>query len=135
MCIRDSGWNWTFWNDVLKPVVRQLGDNSLLADALVTTNSTLPITMSGTTFPNLEFCVREVPPYLYILACKREGPTIQVTFNGLPTWAGTGDLLFESPRKVTAQNGQFTDWFAPFEVHAYRFLNGTTNPPANSLIL
>src|SRR5580765_3790375 len=29
------GWNWTFWNDVLKPVVQQLGDNSLLADALV----------------------------------------------------------------------------------------------------
>jgi hypothetical protein len=129
------GWNWTFWNDVLKPVVLQLGDHSLLADALVTTNSTLPVTMSGTTFPDVEFCVREVPPYLYILACKREGATIQVTFNGLPSWATTGELLYESPRIVTAAGGQFTDWFGPFEVHAYRFLNTTTNASTNQVIL
>jgi hypothetical protein len=129
------GWNWTFWNDVLKPVVRQLGDNSLLADALVTTNSALPITMSGTTFPDVEFCVREVPPYLYILACKREGATIQVTFSGLPSWATTGELLYESPRIVTVASGQFTDWFGPFEAHAYRFLNTTTNLSTNQVIL
>jgi hypothetical protein len=129
------GWNWTFWNDVLKPVVKQLGGNSLLADALVTTNSTLPITMSGTAFPDVEFCVREVPPYLYILACKREGATIPVTFSGLPTWATTGDLLYESPRIVTVAGGQFTDWFGPFEVHAYRFLNTTTNTSTNQVIL
>jgi hypothetical protein len=129
------GWNWTFWNDVLKPVVKQLGDNSLLAGALVTTNSTLPITMSGTTFPDVEFCVREVPPYLYLLACKREGATIQVTFSGLPTWATTGELLYESPRIVSVAGGQFTDWFGPFEVHAYRFLNTTTNLSTNQVIL
>ena len=115
------GWNWTFWNSCLKPVVQQLGDNSQLASALVVSNSTLPITISGTSFPDLEFCVREAPPYLYILACKREGATVQVTFNGLPTAAGTGELLYEGPRVVSAQNGQFTDWFGPFEVHAYRF--------------
>jgi hypothetical protein len=129
------GWNWTFWNDVLKPVVRQLGDNSLLADALVITNSGLPITMSATTFPDVEFCVREVPPYLYIIASKREGATIQATFNGLPTWATTGELLYESPRIVTVAGGQFTDWFGPFEVHAYRFLNTTTNLSTNQVIL
>jgi hypothetical protein len=129
------GWNWTFWNDALKPVVKQLGDNSLLADALVATNSTLPITMSGTTFPDVEFCVREVPPYLYVLACKREGATIQVTFNGLPSWATTGELLYESPRIVTVSGGQFTDWFGPFEVHAYRFLNTSTNLSTNQVIL
>ena len=129
------GWNWTFWNDVLKPVVKQLGDNSLLAEALVATNSTLPITMSGATFPDIEFCVREVPPYLYILACKREGATIPVTFSGLPSWATTGELLYESPRIVTVSGGQFTDWFGPFEVHAYRFLNTTTNLSTNQVIL
>ncbi|HXU76227.1 MAG TPA: hypothetical protein VN794_06635, partial [Methylomirabilota bacterium] len=76
------GWNWTFWDTVLKRVVQQLGDNSPLADALVTTNSALPISLTVAT--NVEFCVREVPPYLYILACKREGPATQVTFTGLP---------------------------------------------------
>src|SRR5439155_16554440 len=62
------GWNWTFWTNVLKPVVQQLGDHGMLANALVTTNSSLPITISGTSAPDLEFCVREVPPYVYILA-------------------------------------------------------------------
>jgi hypothetical protein len=129
------GWNWTFWNEVLKPVVKQLGDNSLLADALVATNSALPITVSGTTFPDVEFCVREVSPYLYILACKREGATIPITFRGLPSWATTGELLYESPRIVTVSGGQFSDWFGPFEVHAYRFLNTTTNLSTNQVIL
>ena len=117
------GWNWTFWDTVLKRVVQQLGDNSPLADALVTTNSALPISLTVAT--NVEFCVREVPPYLYILACKREGPATQVTFTGLPAWASSGELLYETPRAVTGAGGQFTDWFGPFEVHAYRFLNPT----------
>src|SRR5678815_751012 len=51
------GWNWTFWNDVLRPVIREVGDRSLLTGAWVTTNSALPITLSGTTSPDLEFCV------------------------------------------------------------------------------
>ncbi len=113
------GWNWTFWDEVLKPVVQQLGDNSPLAEALVAPNSVLPIQVSGAT--DIEFCVREVPPYLYILACKREGTTVNVTFSGLPAAARFGELLYESPRSVTATNGQFNDWFGPFEVHAYRF--------------
>ncbi len=114
------GWNWTFWNDVLKPVVKQVGDNSLLADALVQTNSTLPIQVTATN--DIEFCVREVPPYLYILACKREPTTTtNVTFSGLPLSARLGELLYESPRVVSATNGVFSDWFSPFEVHAYRF--------------
>jgi hypothetical protein len=113
------GWNWTFWDQVLKRVVQELGDKGLLAEALVTPNSTLPITVSGGT--NIEFCVREVPPYLYILACAREGATANVTFSGLPQAAGVGELLYEAPRKVTASGGAFSDWFGPFEVHAYRF--------------
>ena len=50
------GWNWTFWTNVLKPIVQQLGDKGLLANALVAPVSTLPITFSGTTSPDLEFC-------------------------------------------------------------------------------
>jgi hypothetical protein len=115
------GWNWTFWNDVLKRVVEEVGDHGALAKALVAPNSPLPITFSGTTAPDIEFCVREAPPYVYIIACKREGVTTTVTFSGLPAWAGTGEVMYESPRTVTAMNGQFTDIFAPFDVHVYRF--------------
>ncbi|MDB6025317.1 MAG: Immunoglobulin I-set domain protein [Verrucomicrobiales bacterium] len=125
------GWNWTFWDEVLKPVVKQIGDNSLLAGALVQTNSSLPVLVGGAT--DVEFCVREVPPYLYLLACKREGATVNVTFSGLPTTITNGEVLYESPRSVIATNGQFSDWFGPFEVHAYRFALTTnivqTNPP------
>ena len=58
---------------------------------------------------------------------------------GLPTSAGIGELLYESPRNVTATNGQFSDWIGPFEVHAYRFaltnwaLLGTATPVAPGL--
>jgi hypothetical protein len=122
------GWNWTFWTNVLKPIVQQLGDKGVLANALVAPASTLPITFSGNTAPDIEFCVREVPPYVYILASKREGTTVNVTFSGLPSWAATGEVLFESPRTVTAQNGQFTDQFAPFDVHVYRFAQTSVSP-------
>jgi hypothetical protein len=115
------GWNWTYWNDVLKRVIHEVGDHSPLTKALVAPNSALPITFSGATAPDIEFCVREAAPHLYIIACKREGATANVTFSGLPAWAGTGEVMFESPRTVAAQNGQFTDTFAPFDVHVYRF--------------
>ncbi len=122
------GWNWTFWTNVLKAVVEELGDRSLLADALVAPDSTLPITFSGTTSPDLEFCVREVPPYIYLLACKRETTTVTVTFSGLPDSVHAGDVLYESARTVTVENGQFADVFAPFDVHVYRFLNTNQTP-------
>ncbi len=126
------GWNWTFWANVLKPVVQQLGDKSVLANALVAPASTLPITMSGTIAPDVEFCVREVPPYVFILASKREGATVNVTFSGLPAWAATGEVLYESPRTVTAHNGQFTDTFAQWDVHVYRF--SETNVPPTFIV-
>lgn len=122
------GWNWTFWHDVLKPVVREIGDHSVLAPALVAADSALPITMSGATAPDIEFRVREAAPYLYILASKREGAAVNVTFSGLPAWAAGGEVLYESPRTVTAQNGQFTDTFAPFDVHVYRFSQTNQSP-------
>ena len=31
-----------------------------------------------------------------------------------------GEVLFESPRRVKAADGQFTDWFAGNDVHVYR---------------
>ena len=120
------GWNWTFWTNVLRAVVQEVGDQGLLADALVAPDSTLPVTFSGTTAPDLEFCVREAPPYIYILACKRETTTVSVTFGGLPAWVSSGDVLYESPRTVSVQNGRFTDSFAPLDVHVYRFLTDQT---------
>jgi len=112
------GWNWTFWNRVLRPVIEEIGDKSPLYPALVAPNSKLPIKCSG---EGMEFVVREVNDEVFILACKREGATIQAKFSGLPGHLSSADVLYESPRTIEAKNGAFSDWFAPFDVHVYRF--------------
>jgi len=113
------GWNWTFWKRVLRPVLEEVGNNSPLAPALVSPDSKLPVRVKGA--DDVEFCVREVGSDIYILACKREGQTVEVEFSSLPDWAGKGQVMYESPRTVQAQSGKFSDWFAAFDVHVYRF--------------
>lgn len=115
----ELGWNWTFWRRVLRPVLEEVGNNSPLVPALVAPDSKLPVRVDGA--DDVEFCVREANGSVYILACKREGSTVEVKFSGLPDWAGQGQVMYESPRKVQAEKGVFTDWFAPFDVHVYRF--------------
>ena len=113
------GWNWTFWRRVLRPLLEEVGNNSPLVPALVAADSKLPVRVSGA--DDVEFCVREVGDSIYVLACKREGKTVEVEFSGLPDWAGQGQVVYESPRKVRARQGRFSDWFAPFDVHVYCF--------------
>src|SRR5438552_17478451 len=113
------GLNWTFWKNVLRPVIDEIGSKSALYPALVAPNSTQPIKTSDAN--NIEFCARETGGELFILACRRQGMTGKVEFSGLPRSAGKGEVLFESPRTVQTTEGKFTDWFAPFDVHVYKF--------------
>jgi len=115
------GWNWRFWRRVLRPVVEEIGNKSPLAPALVAAESKMPVTVEGG--EGIEWCVREAGDEVFILACKREGETVQVKFRGLPQKIREGTVLFEEPRKVKAEGGSFTDWFGPLEVHVYRFRN------------
>lgn len=116
---RPYGWNWTYWDRVLRPVIEEIGDKSPLAEALCAPNSKLPVQATGS---NIELCVREVGRDVFILACCREPQlTVEVKFTGLPSDVGPGDVLYESPRKVAANGGAFSDWFAPYEVHVYKF--------------
>jgi hypothetical protein len=112
------GWNWRFWNRVLRLVVEEIGTKSPLYPALLEPDSKLPVTVKGT---GIEFCVREVGNEVFVLACKRDHTTEAVEFSGLPATSGPGEVLFEKPRTIEIKNGRFTDWFAPFEVHVYRF--------------
>ncbi len=116
---RALGWNWSFYGKVLKPVLDEFNPASPLYPALVAPDSPLPVRVEGA--DDVEFRVREAGSDIYVLAAKREGSTVKVTFRGLPPGVSTGELLYESPRKVTASNGVFTDWFGPNEVHVYRF--------------
>ena len=115
------GWNWTFWTNILKPLTLQLTDGSPLFDALLVPESALPLTLSGASYPDIEFCVREAGTNLFVLATKREGATVNATFNGLPAWATNATVLFESNRIVSATNGAITDSFVQWDAHAYRF--------------
>ena len=115
---RQLGWNWTFWDRVLRPVIEEIGEKSPLYPALLVPNSKLPIKCNA---PDIEFSVREVGDDIFVLACKRGGATREVQFSGLPANATAGEMMFESPRRVTVAKGRFTDWFASYEVHVYRF--------------
>lgn len=116
---RKLGWNWTYYARVLKPVLDELNPAGPLFPALIAPDSKLPVKVTGA--DGIEFCVREAGEYLYLLAAKREGATVNAQFSGLPPVAATGELLYEEPRMVTVANRAFTDWFGPNEVHAYRF--------------
>jgi hypothetical protein len=112
------GWNWTHWQRVLRPVIEEIGTRSPLHPALLVADANLPIVSRS---DGIEFVAREVNGELFVLACKREGKTAEAEFSGLPASVAAGEVLFEAPRTVEVKGGKFTDWFAPFEVHVYRF--------------
>ena len=122
------GWNWSFWTNTLKPLTLQLTTNTPLSDALVAPDTPYTVSMSGTTYPDIEYLVRESGTNLYLIATKREGSTVNVTFSGLPAWVTNGAVLFESNRTVAVSNGQFTDSFAQWDVHAYKFSSTVSSP-------
>ncbi|HTL28289.1 MAG TPA: hypothetical protein VL282_03675, partial [Tepidisphaeraceae bacterium] len=95
------GFNWTFFNNVLKRLLLEIGDKSTLQPALVAPNSTYPITVNN----GIEFIQRVVGTDLYIIACKREGTTLQATFSGIPAGYTSGDVIYEAPAKVGVTNG------------------------------
>ncbi len=112
----ELGYNWTFWNQVLKPLFTEIGRGSELHAALLAPNSTIPLKVTGA--PELEYTTREVGPFLYVLAAKREGPEKLISFSG-DVLKGDTQVMFEK-RTVQARDGRFTDSFKPFDVHVYR---------------
>ncbi|PWU15658.1 MAG: hypothetical protein C5B50_15125 [Verrucomicrobia bacterium] len=124
------GWNWTYWDRILKPLLQEFVTSSPIAEALVAPDSQTQLKVTGVKGARgqknpdaspMEFLVREAGDNIYIFACKKEGPAIQVRFDGLPSSCGTGQVLFEEPRVVESKAGSFTDWFVQYDVHVYRF--------------
>jgi hypothetical protein len=113
------GWNWTFYERILRPVLDELRPESPVHPALIAPDSKLPVKAAG--IAGLEFTVRESGDFLYILAAKREGGTGKAAFSGLPAGIKRGEVLYEAPRTIEVADGGFTDWFGPNEVHTYRF--------------
>ena len=110
------GFNWTFWNAVLGPLLSEIGEGRELHSALLAPNSKLALKVSGA--PDIEFTAREVGPFAYIMAAKREGAEGDVRFSGARL-KGEIEVMFEN-RTVDAAKGVFTDFFKPNDVHVYK---------------
>lgn len=123
-----TGWNWTFWRDVLQGLVSEISAKSAIAPALVGPDwSTHVFTDDGTT----QVLAREGATVndLWLIAARSGRGSTRVTFSGLPGWARTGHVYTEG-RKVRIRSGSFADTFAQWDVHVYRI---TRVPPRRSL--
>jgi len=114
------GWNWTFWQSVLQPLVRQLSASSPLAPALVSSGKT-PFVRAGRS--DTETMVRQGTSIddLWLIAARSGPGTKTVIFKGLPPWAHRGGVYTEG-RTVKAAKGSFGDRFAQWDVHVYHFV-------------
>ena len=136
-----AGWNWSFWRQVLRPLIKELTSPEL-HPALIVDNDSANV-RPKTARSDIEIVVRRNNDsgYLYVIVAKRGGDTAQVNLVGLPkrdngSAMTRGEVLFEYvqhppplprlpgsqiPRPIPVANGGFTDWFAPYDVHVYRF--------------
>ena len=132
-----AGWNWTFWELVLRPLLAEL-TSTAIQPALVAAAG--PATVTATA-KDIELATRQTDGFLYVIAVRCGGVTSRVGFSGLPTKQdGTplkgGQALFEyvqepppppiTPghqvfRSVSVTNDGFRDWFGPHDARVYRF--------------
>ena len=127
-----AGWNWTFWDEVLRPLTEEL-TSAAVAPALVAPNAKAAIKASTA---DVELVARDDGKFLYVVAVRRKGTTNVVAFTGLSGNIASGEVLHEYVQKplpppigagkqvfrtVSVANGRFVDWFAPHDVHVYRF--------------
>lgn len=113
------GWNWTYWVEVLKPLLREFAAGSELNRVI--TAPTRDHLLGVTGAADVEYLARELDGRLYLLASKRESATASVTFSGLPTLT-KAEALFEN-RALGIANGTLTDTFDPNAVHIYRIFD------------
>jgi hypothetical protein len=117
-----SGWNWTFWRTVLKPVVQELSSDSV-GPALVAAPA--PFTVKANA-ADVRLVARQAGGFLYLIVVRRSPSTNgPVRFSGLPKGIKFGAAMFEYDgkdfRTFAVSNGAFTDPFAPHDSRVYRF--------------
>jgi hypothetical protein len=112
------GWNWTFWNDVLAGLIRELSGASPIAPALVNPGSTR---LLGSDDPSVQVISRRgAGRDLWVIAARSDEGSRTVTISGLPASAEDASVYTEG-RSISAAAGSFTDTFDRWDVHVYRF--------------
>ena len=130
------GWNWTFWEQVLRPLLVELTSPSVLPALTAPAAGAVAASAS-----DVQVATRQAGSTLFVIAVRTGATTSRVTFSGLPPKQGgpaltAGQVLFEYAqdplpppiqpgnqqfRYVQASGGSFKDWFGPHDVHVYRF--------------
>jgi hypothetical protein len=121
---KQSGWNWTYWKNVQRPLLVELTDADH-APALVAPIAAQTIKASA---GDIALSPREAGGFLYLIAV-RKSPTLtsEVRFSGLPAGISEGVVLAHPgnnpARQVAVAGGVFTDSspFAPHNARVYRF--------------
>ena len=131
----ELGWNWSFWEQTLRPVVRELAALELQV-ALVALTAARARTQAKASTGDVDLVTRSDARFVYVLAARRKGTTSVVTFRGLPARLRHGEVLGEYVqrplpppigagsqvfRPVDVNRGAFTDWLAPHDARVYRF--------------
>jgi hypothetical protein len=139
-----AGWNWTFWGQVLRPIVEELSSDAL-RPALLAPSERPAVTAKSAErgkSAGIELATRRDSKHLYVIAVRRGGTANDIVFSGLPRRQNgrpmtKGEVLFEHIqwplpkthpkqhsqvlRPVKVANGRFKDSFLPHDVHVYRF--------------
>jgi len=121
---RQRGWNWTYWQRVLYPLLQELTD-AAHRPALIAPRSPRVIRASAS---DIGLSAREAGGSLYLIAIRRSPAlTGSVRFTGLPVGITSGTVLAHPggnpARQVRVSGGAFTDPspFAPHNARVYRF--------------
>ena len=123
---RQYGWNWTFWDAVLKPLIGELSDSSALAPALLSAGSTQTVSTSDASTEAISRAGSGND--LWLIAARSGAGTAHVTISGLPAGITSGTVYTEG-RSISVANGSFTDDFDQWAVHVYRLVPGSPPPP------
>lgn len=114
------GFNWTFWQNALKPLVKEIGPHSPFYPALLNPGSGLGLHSSRRTVQVMsrQSGTRDI----WVVATYRGFGPRDVTISGLPSGITKGWVYVEN-RGVVVKNGAFTDHFAErWGVHVYHFV-------------
>jgi hypothetical protein len=125
MAARDQqlGWNWTYWNQVQKPLLEEL------SGAAHTAALTAPLSQHAikANAPDIAVSAREAGGFFYLIAIRRSTHAQgTVHFTGLPAGLHQGTVLAHPgnpARTIQASGGAFTDpvAFAAHNARVYQF--------------
>jgi len=126
---RSTGWNWTFWNSTLQPLIGEISAHAPLGPVLADPGSTRDLVTNDTgTEAISRLAATPTGTQLWVLAAHGAGGSRTVTITGLPAgvrWAA----VYPEHRAVRLRGGTLTDRFGPWQVHVYHLSLRTS--PAN----